>query len=122
MRVEGYGGGRPSDEHRARRRARGLAEVPPIAVVTRSCALDPTGPLFTDTLSRPLVITCTRAPVERRAALADRAKVITIGDRDVDLPAALDALADRDPRRVNCEGGPTLLAQLAPPDASMSCP
>lgn len=112
-RVEGYGGERPSTQRRAERRARGLADVPPIAVVTRSCALDPAGPLFTDTLIRPLVITCGAAPAERVAALAGRAEVITVGDRDVDLAAALDRLADRGLRRVSCEGGPNLLAQLA---------
>ncbi len=112
-RVERYGGDRPSEQRRAWRRARGLADVPPVAVVTRSCALDPTGPLFTDTLNRPLVITCKAAPAERVAALADRAEVISVGDRDVDLAAALDRLADRGLRRVSCEGGPSLLAQLA---------
>lgn len=113
VRAEGYRGARPSDQQRAWRRSRGLAQVPPIAVVTRSCALDPTGPLFTDTLTRPLVITCASAPAVRVALLAARADVITIGERDVDLPAALDVLAERGLRRVSCEGGPTLLAQLA---------
>lgn len=113
VRVERYGGDRPSDQRRAWRRARGLADVPPIAVVTRSCALDPAGPLFTDTLIRPLVITCGAAPAERVAALADRAEILMVGDRDVDLAAALDRLADRGLRRVSCEGGPSLLAQLA---------
>lgn len=112
-RVERYGGDRPSEQRRAWRQAHGLAAVPPIAVVTRSCALDPAGPLFTDTVVRPLVLTCAAAPAERVAALEDRAEVISVGDRDVDLAAALERLADRGLRRVSCEGGPSLLAQLA---------
>ena len=52
-RAEGYGGYRPSGQQRAWRRARGLAEVPPIAVVTRRCALDPAGPLFTGNPNPP---------------------------------------------------------------------
>jgi riboflavin biosynthesis pyrimidine reductase len=35
--------------------------------------------------------------------------VLVCGDDDVDLPAALDALADRGHERVLCEGGPQLL-------------
>ncbi len=47
VRVEGYGGDRPSEQQRAQRQKRGLAEAATIAVVTRSCVLDPAGPLFT---------------------------------------------------------------------------
>lgn len=80
--------------------------------MTRTGALDPSGPLFTDTQVRPLVLTCRAAPADRIAALADRADILVLGEGAVDLPAALDALADRGLRRVSCEGGPTLLAQV----------
>lgn len=113
VRAEHYRGDRPSAPSRARRRARGLADAPRIAVVTRGCAFDPADPLFTDTLTRPLVITTRSAPAERRAALADRADVLVAGEDDVDVARALDALAERGLRRVSCEGGPTLLAQVA---------
>jgi riboflavin biosynthesis pyrimidine reductase len=81
-------------------------------VVTRSGALDPAGPLFTDTIVPPLVITCGAAPTARLDALAGLADVILAGEEEVEMPAMLDALADRGLRRVGCEGGPTLLAQL----------
>jgi riboflavin biosynthesis pyrimidine reductase len=113
VRAEQYGGDQPSPERRAWRTEHGMAEAPRIAVVTRSCALDPTGPLFTDTLVRPLVVTCHAAPPERTATLADVADVVTAGDESVDVAAALDVLAERGLRRVSCEGGPTLLAQVA---------
>ncbi len=113
VRTEEYGGDRPSPERRAWRTDRGMAEVPRIAVVTRSCALDPAGPLFTDTLVRPLIVTCHAAPRERVATLAGVADVVTAGDETVDISVALDALAERGLRRVSCEGGPTLLAHVA---------
>lgn len=111
-RAERYGGERPAPDRLRWRRAHGLTDAPTIAVVTRSCALDPAGPLFTDTAVRPILVTCRVAPAERVAALADLADVLVAGDRDVDVAVALDALADRGLRRVSCEGGPTLLAQL----------
>ncbi|MGH9073559.1 MAG: pyrimidine reductase family protein [Acidimicrobiales bacterium] len=111
-RVEAYGGDKPSAERRAWRRARDLSEVPPIAVVTRSAALDPGGPLFADTWARPIILTCAAAPADRRQKLARRVELIVAGEEDVDLPAALDALAERGLRRVSCEGGPCLLGGI----------
>ncbi len=113
VRAEQYAGDQPSPDRRRWRTDRGMAEVPRIAVVTRSCALDPEGPLFTDTLVRPLVVTCSTAPPERLAMLAEVADVVTAGDERVDIARALDALAERGLRRVSCEGGPNLLAQVA---------
>ncbi len=112
VRTEQYGGDQPSPERRAWRTERGMAPAPRIAVITRSCALDPAGPLFTDTLVRPLIVTCSAAPAERVAALADLADIVTAGEDSVDIAAALDVLAERGLRRVSCEGGPTLLAQV----------
>lgn len=112
VRAEQYAGDRPSPDRRRWRTDRGMAEVPRIAVVTRSCALDPAGPLFIDTLVRPLVVTCSAAPPERLAMLAGVADVVTAGDDRVDVASALDVLAELGLRRVSCEGGPTLLAQV----------
>ncbi len=112
VRTEQYAGDQPSPGRRRWRTDRGMAEVPRIAVVTRSCALDPAGPLFTDTLVRPLVVTCSAAPPDRLAMLAKVADIVTVGERSVDVAGALDVLAERGLRRVSCEGGPTLLAQV----------
>ncbi len=114
--VEEYAGEQPSAERRLRRRARSLCAAPPIAVVTGTCDLDPASALFTHTEVRPMVITRHAAPKDRVAALAEVADIIMAGDDEVDLPAALDALADRGLRRVSCEGGPRLLAQVAAAD------
>ncbi len=112
-RAEGYGGAKPSLRRQAWREAHGLSGAPPIAVVTRSAALRLDGPLFTDTLARPIIITQAGAPERRLEELVKRAEVIVAGEGDVDLAAALDALAERDLRRVSCEGGPHLLAGVA---------
>lgn len=113
VRVEGYAGDRPPDARREWRRAGGMSEAPRIAVVTRTCTLDPASGLFTDTVAKPIVITHRGAPRRRVAALAEVADLVIVGDGDVDIPAALDVLAERGLRRVNCEGGPRLLSQVA---------
>jgi len=53
------------------------------------------------------------APALERKKAADLADVIIAGERNVDLAAALGALAERGYARVLAEGGPTLNGQLA---------
>lgn len=111
--AEGYRGLRHT-EARSKRRARlGLSPVPPLALVSGRCSIDPDSPLLTDTLRAPIVLTCEAAPEPRRRALADAgADVVVTGTGEVDLQAALDALDARGLRRVACEGGPTLFGEL----------
>jgi riboflavin-specific deaminase-like protein len=101
VRKENYGGARPVD-----------GTAPPIAVVSRSLDLDPAARLFTDTTRPPIVLTCAAAPAQRRDQLADIADVIVAGDEDVDMRAAVEALADRGLEHVLCEGGPHLFGWL----------
>lgn len=111
-RAEGYAGEHPAPAMRALRDRRGLSVAPRIALVTNRAALEPTDPLFTDTEVRPLILTSEAAPRRRRDALAEVADVVVAGAERVDIGRALDDLADRGLRRVSCEGGPTLLAQV----------
>ena len=105
----------------ARRRAAlaplraGRTATPPIALVSRSLALDLETPLFTDAPpdARTIVITCAASPADRRAAVARVADLIVVGDLIVDLGDAVAALRDRGLGRVLCEGGPHLLGELA---------
>ncbi len=79
----------------------------PIAVVSRRASLAPG-----DRLAVPstILITCAAADAGRRQALADAGvDVLVCGDDDVDLPSALDRLAERGLEQVLCEGGPQLL-------------
>jgi riboflavin-specific deaminase-like protein len=112
MRAEDYGPAKASDEVRELRRGRGQREVPRIAVVTRRLDLDPTARLFSDPANRPWVITRHAAPADRRAALDEVADIITFGDDDVDLVAAMAFLRAEGAAVVTCEGGPTLNGTL----------
>lgn len=113
VRAERYRGVRTSPELRARRRARGRADVPPVAVVTTTAALEPDAALFTDTAVPPLVLTTTRAAPRAREALGSTAEVLAVGEEEVTPAAALDVLAGRGLGRVLCEGGPGLFGSFA---------
>lgn len=102
--VEAYRGVRPVDGR----------PVPPIAVVTARGSLSPDLPLFTDTHVPPIVITTAQA--DHAALKAAGAEVIVAGETSVDLRRALDELASRGLRHVNCEGGPTLFGRLVADD------
>ena len=103
VRAEGYGLLRPGTE---------------LAVVSRSGRL-PSGrgllPAERDDGRSALVVTCAGAGAaalaDLRAAVGDE-RVVVAGDEQVDLPRALDALAERGLRQVLCEGGPALLRDL----------
>lgn len=112
VRAEGYGPHRLRPGGAARRVARGQRPAAVIAVVTASLDLDPGSRLFGDPERPPLLVVPTDADEGRLARLADRADVLAAGAGEVDLAAALVALADRGLRRVLCEGGPGLNARL----------
>lgn len=105
--AEGYGPV-PADSRLGRLRLSiDRSPTVPIAVVSRRASLAPG-----DRLAVPgtLLVTCASSDAGRRAALADAGvDVLVCGDDDVDLPAVLDALADRGLEQVTCEGGPQLL-------------
>ena len=115
VRAEGYRPARATAGPRWAWLREGRPPAPPIAVVTRALDLDTGTPLFTGAppYARTIVVTTGSAPAGRRAAAARTADVIVAGDDGVDLATALDELASRGHRRILCEGGPHLLAQLA---------
>jgi riboflavin biosynthesis pyrimidine reductase len=87
----------------------GRPAVAPVVVVSRRASLAPDDQLVTDAVAPTLLVTCASADPDRRAALAAAGiPVLVCGDDDVDLPAAVDALADRGLEQLVCEGGPTL--------------
>lgn len=111
--AEEYRGVRPSPQGTERRRRLGRTAAPPIAVVTSSGRISPTSPLVTDTIAPLIVVTCGRLPAAHRDSLASAgAEVLVAGDNTVDLRYALNELGRRGLRRVYCEGGPLLLAEL----------
>jgi riboflavin biosynthesis pyrimidine reductase len=128
VRRERYGPARLPDADRATRERAGRPPTPPIAVVTRSLALDWSIPLFAAPGtgaagagagrgaaaggSRPLVVTVGDADPRRLDEAARHADVVVAGEHRVDPALALGALAARGLRVVLCEGGPTLLGQF----------
>jgi len=117
VRAERYGPVRLPDARQAERTARGQAPVPRLAIMTASLDLDLGTPLFDGAGGRPLVLTTTDAPAERRAAVARAADVVTFGAGSVDLAAALAWLAgEHGARVVLCEGGPRLNGALVAAD------
>ncbi|WP_307860452.1 pyrimidine reductase family protein [Actinokineospora baliensis] len=115
--AEHYRGVKSTEVRAARRERLGLSPLPPIAVVTARGSVEPDSHLVRDTVVPPLVITTELAPESRRSELADAgADVIVAGETEVDLGVALAELSARGLRRVNCEGGPTLLGSLIAAD------
>jgi riboflavin biosynthesis pyrimidine reductase len=79
----------------------------PIAVVSRRGSLRVDDGLA---LAPTILVTCAAADETRRQALADAGvTVLVCGDDDVDLPLALDRLAELGYEQVLSEGGPALL-------------
>ena len=109
--AEGYRPVLPDSAVGRLRAALDRPPVAPIAVVSRRASLDPADQLVTDAVVPTLLVTCGAADPGRRAALsAAGVDVLVCGDDDVDLPLALDRLADRGLEQVLCEGGPALFA------------
>ena len=103
VRAEGYGPAR--SDH-----------PPPIAVVSGSLALDWGSRFFTEARARPLVVTSAAADPERVAEAERVADVVVAGDHRVEPRRALAAFAERGHQVVLCEGGPSLLAEIAGAD------
>lgn len=112
IRAEGYGALDLPAPWLRRRAQAGQAPHPRLAVLTRSLDLDLSGAAFTDATTPTLVITAAAAPAARRAAAAEVAEVVVAGEENVDLAAAVRALAERGLPRILSEGGPHVLAGL----------
>lgn len=112
VRAEGYGPMRLDDAQVAWRVQHGLAPHPVFAIVSSSLELDPASTVFTNAPSTPLVFTGSRAPGDRRVALAEVAEVIDCGEFRVDTRLMRRALAERGLMQLHSEGGPQLLGTM----------
>lgn len=112
VRAEGYGAMTMDDEQVAWRVRNGLQPHPSFAIVSEHLNLDPASDVFTKAPVRPIVVTGSEAPADRRAALAEVADVIDCGSSAVDTRLMLDALAERGLLQVHSEGGPHLLGAM----------
>jgi riboflavin biosynthesis pyrimidine reductase len=111
VRTEQYGSTPSTPKRRARRAELGLSPVPRLAVVSARLALDPDSELFAND-PPTIVITHADAPADQRKALEAVADVVVAGSGQIDITAALDALAEHGLGKVLCEGGPTLLGSV----------
>lgn len=113
VKADDYRGARSWGALRSKRRELGLAEIPPIAVVSGSASVCPESRLFTDAIIPPIIFTTQSAPVSKVARLVEAgAEVIQVGEERAEVKSILDALAARRLYRVLCEGGPTLFGDL----------
>jgi riboflavin biosynthesis pyrimidine reductase len=115
VRIENYSGAQLPVAARQARQRRGQAEVPPIAVVTRSGDIDPSALLFTRTEVTPLILTSARTVEDTRRRLGAVADVIDASGTDpnsADPAVVLRVLAERGLFRVLTEGGPLFLGSL----------
>lgn len=99
----------------AARAARGQAERPRLAILTRHIDLDLDGELFTAP-QPPIVLTTEAAPVGRVRHAEARTDVIRFRGERVEVADALVALGGLGAGVVLSEGGPTLIGQLATDD------
>jgi riboflavin biosynthesis pyrimidine reductase len=107
--AEGYGPITADNRVGRLRTDLGRPATAPVVVVSGRASLDPGSRLVTGAVSPTVLVTCGAADAGRRDALATAGvRVLVCGDDEVDLPLALDRLADLGIERVLCEGGPQL--------------
>ncbi|WP_254764880.1 2,5-diamino-6-(ribosylamino)-4(3H)-pyrimidinone 5'-phosphate reductase [Natrinema marinum] len=96
---------------RAKRRKNDRPENP-ARVVVDSSGRTPTDAAVLDDAATTYLCLSEAASVDRRAALADRAALITAGDERVDLLPAFAALQEQGLERIMVEGGGELIFSL----------
>ncbi|HTV12285.1 MAG TPA: pyrimidine reductase family protein [Acidimicrobiales bacterium] len=113
VRVERYGPPNLPAELQQLRVRRGQQPVPAIAIVTQSCNLDWESKLFTEAVSKPIVIAPGNTSADGLNKAREVADVLTTGAGSANLAAAMAALKREGYGHVLCEGGPTLNTSLA---------
>ncbi|NYJ33158.1 pyrimidine reductase family protein [Nocardiopsis aegyptia] len=116
-RAEGYRRPTPrTGARRARAEAQGRAAHPALAVVTRTAHVPPLLAAEETDRGQVWLLTCQEAgepALERARAALGPERVLVLGEAEVDLVAAVDALHERGMSRILCEGGPRLLRDVA---------
>ena len=101
-------------KERMRRREAGEREPLRMVVTGAGDGVNPSHKMFDPALGgRSFVLHSERMPPEARERLAPVATLVTLGQRDVDVPRLLEwAARERGVRTLLCEGGGVLCAQL----------
>lgn len=96
------------------RQAIGLGAAPTLVVVSGSCDLPWEEPVFAESTMPPLVVTSSSADANLRVRAAESCDVVSL---DVlDMREVIRTLQDRGLRRIACEAGPRLVAQMIDQD------
>jgi riboflavin biosynthesis pyrimidine reductase len=107
--AEGYGPMEDDPVVVGLRETLGRPATAPVVVVSRRASV-PLDSRLIGGAAPSICLTCEAAEPERRAALAAAGlDVLVCGQDHVDLPLALDRLAERGIEQLTCEGGPQLL-------------
>lgn len=114
--AEQYGPMRSSDADVRRRAAAGQAPAPVLAVVSGSLRLPLHEDGFTASTVPPLVFTTAHPDPGRLAALRERCEVVQADGGVVEARWVVDRLVERGLWRIVCEGGPSLLHDVAAAD------
>jgi riboflavin biosynthesis pyrimidine reductase len=110
VRAEGYGPVKPRESWDGVRDGR--PPVPPLAIVSRTLDLDFDAPIFTEAVAPTIVLATATADPARLRAARKRADVVIAGEDSLDFGVAVRELESRGFRRLLCEGGPGVLAQI----------
>jgi riboflavin biosynthesis pyrimidine reductase len=116
VRVEGYSPLRTAAARQRLRSGSGRTADPVLVLVTRRLDFEPSDPRFTQAPQRPIVVTTEETAARVGDRFAEVADVLGVGAGEVDLAAAVGALAERGLPHLLCEGGPHLLGALLDAD------
>lgn len=108
LRAEAYNPVRTRPELARERVAAGLAPAARLVIVTRSAQLDWSDPVFTSSTVPPLVVTS-----QAGAAIPAEVDQARLGTGEVDLVGLVAHLHTLGLGRITCEGGPSLLRDMA---------
>ena len=110
---ERYGPLHATDEDAVRRKDAGQLPAPRIVTVSGSLRLPLAGDTFTGSTVKPLVFTTASPDPERLAAVTERCEVVRAEGDTVEISWVIDQLVERGLWRIVCEGGPSLLRDVA---------
>ena len=115
IRAERYNPMKARPEYQAARTAAGMKSAPVVVIVSRSLDLPWQDPLFHESAQQPIVLTGAHDPssseLKRAHAHADVQQI-----PDLEASTIIGAVHARGLSRIVCEGGPTLLTQMAAAD------
>ncbi|MEY4136538.1 MAG: hypothetical protein RL205_666, partial [Actinomycetota bacterium] len=115
IRAERYNPMKARPEYQQARAAAGLQPAPVVVIVSRHLDLPWQDPLFHESAQQPIVLTGMNDPssgeLKRAHAHADVQQI-----PDLEARTIIGAMHARGLSRIVCEGGPTLLTQMAAAD------